>query len=153
MINGPNVGELNHCRKFPAALRPIVSRAVARGVNTFIGIRLLQTGLLPDVNIIAGKVTYKHHTRQFLSCVTVIAGAEELPQVISFGQSIFIGHRGIEIAKNIKDELDKFYLHGSQIKGRSFDGEYFHIRVEEALESAAMFSGLGMLCTETTAPE
>lgn len=138
-INGSTVGELNHSRKFPAAFRPFVSRAVARRISTFIGTRLVQTGHLPAVNITADKATYKHHTRQFLSCVTVVPGAEELLQVISFGQPIVKGHKGIEIAKNIKDGLDTFNLQSSQIEGGSFDGQYFHLRVEEALESPALY--------------
>ena len=138
-INGSVVGELNHSRKFPAAFRPFVSRAVARRVTTFIGTRLVQTGHLPAVNITADKATFKHHTRQFLSCVTVVPGAEELLQVISFGQPIVKGHKGIEIAKNIKEGFDQFNLQSSQIEGGSFDGQYFHLRVEEALESAALY--------------
>ncbi len=66
-INGSNVGELNHSRKFPAAFRPFVSRAVARRIGTLISTRLVQTGHLPAVNITADKATYKHHSRQ--SCL------------------------------------------------------------------------------------
>eukprot|EP00794_Sanderia_malayensis_P014467 gene14467-15971_t len=138
-INGSVVGELNHSRKFPPAFRPFVSRAVARRVATFINTRLVQTGHFPAVNITADKATYKHHTRQFLSCVTVVPGAGELLQVISFGQPIVKGHTGIEIAKNMKEGFDKFNLQSSQIEGGSFDGQYFHLRVEEALESAALY--------------
>ena len=138
-INGSVVGELNHSRKFPAAFRHFVSKAVARRVTTFIGTRLAQTGHLPAVNITADTATYRHHTRQFLSCVTVVPGAEELLQVISFGQPIVKGHKGIEIAKNIKEGLDKFNLKSSQIEGESFAGQYFHLRVEETLESAALY--------------
>ncbi len=108
-------------------------------IGTFIDTGLLQTGHILALNITAEKATYKHHTRQFLSCVTVVPGAEELLQVISFGQPIVKGHKGIEIAKNIKDGLDAFNLQSSQIEGGSFDGQYFHLRVEEALESPALY--------------
>lgn len=74
--------------------------------------------------------------------------------MISFGQPIVKGHKGIEIAKNIKEGFDKFSLQSSQIEGGSFDVQYFHLHVEEELESAAlydlpkMFSRLGMPCTK-----
>lgn len=138
-INGSIVGELNHSRKFPAAFRPFVSKAVARRVRAFIGRRLPQTGHLPAVNITADKATYKHNTRQFLSCVSVVSGAEELIQVISFGHPIVKGHKGVELTMNIKEGLDKFNLQSCQIEGGSFDGQYFHLGVEKALESPAIY--------------
>jgi hypothetical protein len=59
--------------------------------------------------------------------------------VISFGQPVVKGHKGIEIAMNIKEGFDEFNLQSCQIEGGSFDGQYFHLRVEEALESAALY--------------
>ena len=139
-FNGSIVGELNHSRKFPAAFRPFVNKAVARRVREFISRRIPQTRHLPAVNIIADKATYKHNTRQFLSCVvSVVPGAEELLQVISFGQPIVKGHTGVELAKDIKEGLDNFKLQSCQIEGGSFDGQYFHLGVEKALESPAVY--------------
>ena len=88
---------------------------------------------------LADQATYKHHTWQFLSCVTVVPGADELLQMISSSQPVVKGHKGIEIAKNIKEGLDKFNLQSSQIERGSFDGQYFHLHVEEELESAALY--------------
>ncbi len=65
--------------------------------------------------------------------MTVVPGAEELPQVINFGQPIVKGHKGIEIAKNITDGSNAFNLLSSQIEGGSFDGQYFHLRVERSI--------------------
>ena len=138
-MNGAVVGELNHSRKFPAAFRPFVSKTIVRRVSEFIGRKLPQTGHLPAVNITADKATYKHNTRQFLSCVTVMPHAEELLQVISFGQPIVKGHTGIELARNIKEGMDKFNIKSCQIEGGSFDGQYFHLGVQKALESPTVY--------------
>ena len=104
-MNGTVVGELNHSRKFPAAFRPFVSKEIVQRVSSFIGKKLPQTGHLLAINITADKATYKHNTRQFLSCVTVMPGAEELLQVISFGQPIVKGHTGLQLAMNIKETI------------------------------------------------
>jgi hypothetical protein len=138
-MNGAAVGELNHSRKFPAAFRPFVSKAIVRRVSGFIGRKLPQTGHLPAVNITADKATYKHNTRQFLFCVTVMTDAEEMLQVISFGQSIVKGHTGNELAMNIKEGMDQFNIKSCHIEGGSFNGQYFHLGVQKALESPTVY--------------
>ena len=92
--NGSIGGELNHYRKFPAAFRPFVSSAVTKRVKNFISTKLTQTGHLPSLNISADKVTHKHNTRQFLSRVTVVPGADDCQQIVT-------AHEGLDIAKNI----------------------------------------------------
>ena len=82
--------------------------AVTRRVKNFLNLRLTQTGNLPAINTTADRATYKHRTRQFLSCVTLVPVADDLLQVISFGQPIVKGHKGFEIAQNIKEGLDIF---------------------------------------------
>ena len=64
---------------------------------------------------------------------------EELLQVISFGQPIVKGHTGIELARNIKEGMDKFNIKSCQIEGGSFDGQYFHLGVQKALESPTVY--------------
>ena len=138
-MNGTTVGELNHSRKFPAAFRPFVSKAIVRRVSDFFGRKLSQTGHLPVVNITADKATYKHNTRQFFSCVTVMPGADKLLQVISFGQPIVKSHTGFQLAMNMKETMDHLDIKSCQIEGGSFDGQYFHLGVQKALESPAVY--------------
>lgn len=109
-MKGTALGELNHSRKFPAAFGPFVSKAIERRISGFIGRKLPHIRHLPAVNITADKATYKHNTTQFLSCVTVMPGAEELLQVISFGQPIVKGHTGLKLAMNIKETMDQFNI-------------------------------------------
>ena len=130
-MNGAAVGELNHSWKF----RPFLCTVITQRVKKFACTLLLQTGHLPVVNITADKATYKHDTRQFLSYVTVVPGAEDLLQVIRLGQPIVKGHKGIDIAKNIKEGLDIINLQSRQIEGGSFDGQYFHLNVLTSLEN------------------
>ena len=66
-------------------------------------------------------------------------GAEELLQVISFGQPIVKGHTGLQLAMNIKETMDQFNVGSCQIEGRSFDGQYFHLGVQKALESPMVY--------------
>ena len=137
-MNGAVVEEIN--RKFPAAFRPFLSAAVTRSVKNVLNLRLTQTGHLPAINTTDDKGTYKHRTRQFLSCVTLVPVADDLLQVISFGQPIMKGHKGFEIAQNIKECLDIFGIKYCQIEGGSFDGQYFNLGVQAALESEVLYN-------------
>ena len=108
-----------------------------RRVSSFIGRKLPQTGHLSALNITADKTTYKHKhkhkTRQCLSCVTVMPGAEELLEVISFGQPIVKGHAGFQLAMYIEETMDQFNIKSCQIEGGSFDGQYFHFGITNGL--------------------
>ena len=70
-----------------------MSRDVTKRMKNFSSTKLTQTGHLPALNISADKATYKHNTKQFLSCVTVVPGADELIRVIDFGQPIVTAHK------------------------------------------------------------
>ena len=49
------------------------------------------------------------------------------------------GHTGIESAMNIKEGMDQFNIKSCQIEGGSFDGQYFHLGVQKALESPTVY--------------
>ena len=100
-MNGAAVGELNHSRKFPAAFRPFLCTVITQRVKKFVCTLLLQNW---------PPTCSKHQSRHismildsFWSCVTVAPGAEDLLQVISLGQPIVKGHKGIDMAKYIKE--------------------------------------------------
>ena len=75
--SGAIVGELNHSRKFPASFRPSVTKVIHKKVESFLKTPLVQTGHLPPCGISADKGTYKHRSRQFLSCVVVMPGGKK----------------------------------------------------------------------------
>ena len=137
---GAEVGELNHSRKFPAALRPYVSKAVHRRVKEYMSTPMEQTGHLPVVGLAADKGTYKHRGRQFLSFVTMIAGGNNLLEICTAGQPVVTqGSTGIELAKNMKAGFDEFGIIAEQIESGVFDGVYFHCSIEEHLGTLYKF--------------
>ena len=75
-----------------------------------------------------------------ITCVTLVSVADDLLQVISFGQPIVKGHKGFEIAQNINECLDIFGIKYCQIEGGSFDGQYFNLGVQAALESGVLYN-------------
>ena len=130
--SGAIVGELNHSRKFPAAFRSCVKKAVHNRVCKFFSTPLDCTGHLPPLAVSADKATFKHRSRQFLSVVTVIPGGDNLLEVISCGQPVVTaGSSGVELTKNIKSGLDEYNVLGCQIESGVFDGVYFHCSIEE----------------------
>ena len=86
--SGAQVGELNHSRKFPAAFRPCVQKAVTKRLCKFLSTPLESTGHAPPLALSADKATYKHRSRQFLSAVTIKAGGENFIEIISCGQPL-----------------------------------------------------------------
>ena len=95
--SGAVVGELNHSRKFPAAFRPSVTKVVHNKVEQFLHTPLKQTGHLPPCGVSADKGTYKHRSRQFLSCVTVMPRGNNWLEVLTCGQPVVNeGSTGLE---------------------------------------------------------
>ena len=130
--SGAVVGELNHSRKFPAALRPYVCKVVHRRVNKFLGTPLIPTGHLPPVGLSADKGTYKKRGRQFLSGITIIPGGNNLLEVFTCGQPVVTdGSGGLELAKNMKRGFDDYGIRAGQIESCVFDGVYFYCSIEE----------------------
>ena len=130
--SGAEVGEMNHSRKFPAALRPYVTEVVHGRVVNYLTSPLEQTGHLPPVGLAADKGTYKHRSRQFLSFVTVMPGGNNLLEVCTSGQPVVTqGSTGAELAKNMKQGFDNFGITSEQIESAVFDGVYFHCSIED----------------------
>ena len=130
--SGAVVGELNHSRKFPAAFRPFVTKVVHDKVQKYLNTPLKQTGHLPPCGVSADKGTYKHRSRQFLSCVTVMPGGNNWLEVLTCGKPVVTqGSTGLELAKNMKGGFDYIGLSPVQIESGVFDGVYFHCAIEE----------------------
>ena len=141
-MNELDIGELNHCEKFPAMFIPYVAEEVEHRVNNFLNNRLDQTGFRPVGKVVADKATYKHRTRQFVSFITVVPNSTVLIQPIFLDIHVVkAGHTGPAIAKSLIDLLDKKDITAEQYQGGSYDGQYHHLSVPELLDGHFGFTG------------
>ena len=135
-MSGAPVGELNHSRKFAAGFRGSLVKVVNGRVKHFLRTPLLATGHLPPVALSADKGTFKHRSRQFLSCVSVVPGGTNLLEVLTCGQPVVTqGSSGWQLAVNMKTGFDYVGIDPSQIESGVFDGVYFHCSIEENLST------------------
>ncbi len=117
-MNELDIGELNHCEKFPAKFIPYVAEEVEHRVN-FLNNRLDQTAFRPVGKVVADKATYKHRTQQFVYFITVV------PNSTILIQSIFLD----------------IHVTAEQYQGGSYDGQYHHLSVPELLDGHFGFTG------------
>ena len=107
---------------FPSAFCPSVTNVIHGRVKKFLETPMVQTGHLPPSGVAADKGTYKHRSRQFLSCVTVMPGGNNWLEVLTCGQPVVTqGSTGLELAKNMKSGFDYVGLTAAQIKSGVFD--------------------------------
>ena len=67
----------------------------------------MQTGHLLTCGLSADKGTYKHRSRQFISCVVIMPGGNNWLEVLSCGQPLVTeGSSGMQLAKNMKGCFD-----------------------------------------------
>ena len=72
VLNGLDVGDINHSSEFYSNLMPFVSEQVTQSLKRFFSSRLDHTGFKPPVNLQADNGTNVHRSRQFTSVVTVV---------------------------------------------------------------------------------
>ena len=72
VLNGLDVGDINHSSEFYSNLMPFVSEQVTQSLKRFFSSRLDHTGFKPPVNLQADNGTNIHRSRQFTSVVTVV---------------------------------------------------------------------------------
>ena len=75
-------------------LLPHLANAVRRRMKQMLGSRLVATGCLPPVNILADKATHQRWSRQFVGAITVNPGAFLKWFMIKFSFSILFRWRG-----------------------------------------------------------
>ena len=63
VLNGANMGDINHDKEFPVLFRPFVVAQVSQRLTKYFGTRLEQTSFNPPVNIQTGKGTNYHRTK------------------------------------------------------------------------------------------
>ena len=67
---GADVGDFSHSHNMVGKLLPSLSGAVENRVTKFLGTRMVATGCLPPVNIMADKATDMRETRQLVGVLT-----------------------------------------------------------------------------------
>ena len=72
VLNGLNVGDINHSSEFYSNFMPFISEQVNERLKSFFSSRLDHTGFKPPVNLQMGKDINVHRTRQFTFVVTVV---------------------------------------------------------------------------------
>ena len=146
VLNGTDLGDLNHSKHFPDNFRKFVAAEVRMRTVGFLGTRLPQTGFLPPINVQADKGTTVHNTRQFTTVTTITPGSASLLSVVYLGQPIVGNHSGEGVADSIVEELNKYGIAAAQVEGGSFDGQYFHLSVPDHLSKKLLLCSQ-FLCT------
>ena len=132
-VNGADVGDINHSSSFPANFLPHVSKVIMDLLKSHLSTRMVQTSFLPVINITADKATWKHETRQGIGLVTVVPDSEKVLQGFVLGFPVVTAHNGEGVAQNLTAVLDQF-IKPEQFGGASFDGQYFHQKVDKRLD-------------------
>ena len=105
---GSDVGDINHSFNFVTKLLPHLAEAVRRRLKMMFGTRLVATGCLPPVALMADKATHQRETRQLVGCITVNPGGEELLVPLLLGIPKCAGGSGDDLCNNILDCSDPF---------------------------------------------
>ena len=130
---GSDCGDINHSFRLVSKFLPYLAKALRRRMKKMLGTRLVSTGALPPVNLIADKATHQRETRQLVGCITVNPGGEELLVAILLGIPKCAGGSGEDLCSNILEAAEPFVT-AQQICGFTGDGVYKHCDVTSKLE-------------------
>ena len=97
------MGESNHSERFVTEFLESVADVVRAYIKEMIKGKLLQTGNMRPVTVIADKDTTKHRTRQVVSLSTFFLAAEILIQTLYIDHPIIKHHKAEDTAENIYD--------------------------------------------------
>ena len=136
VLNGCDMGDINHSDQFPRKFRPFVKREIRNRTKKFLNSRLEQTGFEPALNISADKGTNVHRSRQFTTVKTCVPDSPNLINSVFLGHPVVKHHAGVDVTASIEEELKEFGIKSSQLEGASFDGAYFHQSVPEHLKAS-----------------
>ena len=140
VLNGCDMGDINHSDQFPRKFRPFVRNEVHNRTKLFLNTKLEQTGFEPALNISADKGTNVHRSRQFTTVKTCVPDSPNLINPIFIGQPVVKHHAGVDVTKSIEEEVNKFGIKSSQLEGASFDGAYFHQSVPNHMKASLNIS-------------
>ena len=130
---GSDCGDINHSFIFVSKFLPYLAAALRERIKNMLGTRLLSTGALPPVNLIADKATHQRETRQLVGCITVNPGGQELLVALLLGIPKCAGGSGNDLCNNILEAVDPF-ISAQQVCGFTGDGVYKHCDVTSKLE-------------------
>ena len=122
VLNGLNVGDINHSSEFYSNFMPFISEQVNERLKSFFSSRLDHTVFKPPVNLQADKWTNVHRSRQFISVVTFIPESPKLLTYIYLDLPVVKSHDGPGVTRSIIDELNSLDIQGDQVEGGRFDG-------------------------------
>ena len=122
VLNGLNVGDINHSSEFQSNFIPFISEQVNERLKSFFSSRLDHTGFKPPVTLQADKWTNVHRSRQFTSVVTVIPESPKLLTYIYLDLPVVKSHDCPGVTRSIIDKLNSLDIQGDQVEGGRFDG-------------------------------
>jgi hypothetical protein len=133
-VNGSDLGNINHSYRFPPEFLKHVSSVIENNLKTFLKTRLIQTGHMPSLKVVADKATWQHQTRQLIGVVTVVPNSEQPLQAFILKTPVVKVHTGRGVSENITNVTDQF-ISAEQFRGGSFDGQYAHLGVPKLLDA------------------
>ena len=134
MKNGVDLGDINHSFGFVPKFLPHLAAAVRKRIKTLLSSKLVATGCLPPVNIVADKATHQHKTRQLVGVITLNPGGKNLIEALYLSAPGCPRGDGEYLKDNIVGVTDKF-IDPSQYAGSTADGVYEHCKVGEKLDA------------------
>ena len=108
VLNGLDVGGINHSSEFYSNFMPFVSEQVTERLKSFFSSRLDHTGCKPPVNLQADKRTNIHRAGQFTSVMTVAPESPKLLTYMYLGQSVVKSHDGPGLTRSIINKLNSW---------------------------------------------
>ena len=118
-----DIGDLNHSTRFVKSFRKRASEVILGHWKEYLSTRLVQTGCLPPVKILADLATHKHWTRQIVGLALLMPGSSQLIHAIILGVPKCCLHDGKSLAECIIKVVDKI-IKAEQYGGTSTDGAY-----------------------------
>lgn len=134
VLNGADVGELNHSTEFFREYRKNVFFTMNAKICDFLSTKNPVTNHLPLVSITADKITKLHRTYQITCLVTLVEGVQTciVIDISPCGTS----HKGVVLVEKLQCALESCKIKLSeQLNGMAFDGQYFDLGVDKKLAS------------------
>ena len=134
-LNGENIGNINHSRKFAQQLVAEIGAIIQMDLKAYFKTPLECTGQLPPVGLSTDKMTQKRHTNHLAVFITPDVQA---PLSDSFLKPVYVGmpivskHAGVDIAEQILNIAEKFLDDlDEQLQAFNNDGQYFGLNLSK----------------------
>ena len=131
---GADMGDINHSEGLVAKLLPDVAGVVSGKLKHFLNTRMVATGELPPINVMADKATHNRDTRQYVGLLTYNPGGDTLYKAFFLDAPKCPKGDGDYLTSNIVGVLDSYGVVNSQYSGFSGDGVYDRTKVGTKLD-------------------